>query len=119
MDEQARCPAEDAIDLLQEKWVMHIIRVLLEGPHGFNQLGRAVGGVNTTTLSQRLERLERLGIVNKTVESTMPPRSRYELSAAGLELQRVIEAVDAWARKHMASCREQEERALTEERAAT
>ncbi len=100
------CPVYDSIQLLQEKWVLHIVRALLAGPHGFNELARAVGGVNTTTLSHRLEHLERLGVVIKTVESTMPPRSRYELSASGTALQDVIEAIDAWARTHMRRCQE-------------
>lgn len=100
------CPVYDSIELLQEKWVLHIVRALLAGPHGFNELARAVGGVNTTTLSHRLEHLERLGVVIKTVESTMPPRSRYELSASGTALQEVIEAIDAWARTHMRRCKE-------------
>lgn len=95
------CPVHESIDLLQEKWVLHIIRALLDGPHGFNELARAVGGANATTLSLRLERLERIGVVSKTVESTMPPRTRYDLTAAGLELQDVIEAIDCWGRRHM------------------
>lgn len=96
------CPVYASIELLQEKWVMHIVRSLLEGPHGFNELARAVGGANATTLSQRLDRLERLGVVDKTVESTMPPRTRYELTVAGRELDGVIAAIDRWGRANMA-----------------
>jgi len=99
--DHAFCPVYASIDLLQEKWTLHIVRALLTGPHGFNELGRAVGGVNTTTLSARLEHLERIGVVSKVIESTMPPRTRYELTLAGHELQVVIDAVDAWGRKHM------------------
>jgi DNA-binding HxlR family transcriptional regulator len=57
--------------------------------------------VNTTTLAARLEHLEREGIVAKTVESTMPPRTRYELTESGVALQGVIDAIDHWARTHM------------------
>lgn len=102
----AWCPVYSSIELLQEKWVLHIARALLRGPHGFNELSRAVGGANTTTLSQRLEHLERLGIVDKTVESTMPPRTRYELTESGRELEGIIAAIDAWARSHMRRCQE-------------
>src|SRR5215210_2225990 len=48
------CPVYASIELLQEKWNLHIIRALLEGPMGFNDLGRAVGA-NPTTLAQRLD----------------------------------------------------------------
>jgi DNA-binding HxlR family transcriptional regulator len=97
------CPVHDSIDLLQEKWVMHIVRALLEEGRGFNDLSRSVG-VNAATLSQRLEKLERLGVVDKVVESTMPPRTHYSLTEAGRELQLVIDAIDTWARKHMKEC---------------
>lgn len=105
-DDHAFCPVHDSIDLLQEKWVLHIVRALLDGARGFNELSRAVGGVNTTTLAARLERLEREGIVSKTVESTMPPRTRYELTEGGVALQGVIDAIGAWARAHLRRCTE-------------
>jgi len=95
------CPVYASIDLLQEKWVLHIVRSLLEAPHGFNELARAVGGANATTLSQRLERLETLGVVHKAVESTMPPRTSYQLTETGRELEAVIQAIDRWGRAHM------------------
>src|SRR3972149_2815446 len=103
--DHAFCPVYDSIELLQEKWMLHIVRALLEGPHGFNELARAVGGGDTTTPSPPPERLERVGVVVKTIESTMPPRTRYELSDSGRALQQVVEAIDAWARAHMPACR--------------
>lgn len=96
------CPAYNAINLLQEKWVLHIVRILLDGPRGFNELSRAIGGCNTATLAQRLDRLETLRIVKKTVCSVMPPKTSYELTSVGVELDAVIEAIDRWARKHLA-----------------
>lgn len=101
MEESGFCPVHESINLLQEKWVLHIIRALLDGPSGFNALSRSVGGVNTTTLAQRLEHLERLGIIDKVVESTMPPKTRYELTQTGYELQTVVDSIDAWARKYI------------------
>ena len=115
--EHSFCPVHESIDLLQEKWVLHIVRALLDEGRGFNDLSRAVG-VNAATLSQRLEKLEQLGIVHKEVESTMPPRTHYTLTNAGRELQQVIDAIDAWARTHMKACREQARQESDEELAA-
>jgi DNA-binding HxlR family transcriptional regulator len=98
MEDHFSCPVTRAIDLLQEKWVLHIVRNLLDGPAGFNELRRDVGGCNPTTLAERLEHLVRLGLVAKTVVSTMPPRTSYALTESGLALQDVIGAIDAWAR---------------------
>jgi DNA-binding HxlR family transcriptional regulator len=102
-DDAAFCPASQAINLLQEKWVLHIVRTLLDGPRGFNDLSRAIGGCNTTTLAQRLEGLESLGIVKKTVHSVMPPKTSYGLTPRGVELDAVIQAIDRWARRHLAA----------------
>lgn len=100
-DEHTYCPVYDAIQILQEKWVLHIVRSLLEGPKGFNELGREVGGCNPTTLAQRLDRLESLKLVSKTVCSVMPPRSSYALTPSGEALQVVINAIHDWAITHL------------------
>jgi DNA-binding HxlR family transcriptional regulator len=91
--------------LLQEKWVLIIVFSLLSGSTGFSELMRR-GNVNTTTLTQRLNLLEQVGILVKTIHSTMPPRTSYELTEAGLALRPVLEAIDAWSGKYLppASC---------------
>ena len=97
------CPVHAAIQLLQEKWTLHIVRALLDGPMGFNELGRAVGGCNPATLKARLDRLEEQGVVTRTVQSYMPPRTSYELASAGVDLHEVISAIGGWGRQHLAS----------------
>ena len=85
--------------LLQEKWVMLIIHRLMEGPIGFCELNRQAQGVNTTTLSQRLDLLEEAGLVSKTIDSYMPPRTSYELTEAGMALKPVLDAIEQWSKK--------------------
>lgn len=101
MENHDFCPIYESINLLQEKWTLHIVRSLLSGAKGFNELGRDIGGCNPTTLTQRLERLEASGIVQKTVKSTMPPRTLYTLTEAGLALHSVIDAVDSWGQQYL------------------
>ena len=95
------CPAVQAIGILQEKWVLYIVRSLLENPKGFNELRRAIGNCNPSTLSERLDMLEQHGILIKTIESHMPPRTSYELSEAGFAMQDVIGEIDTWARTYL------------------
>ena len=89
-----------AFAVLQEKWAMPIVYVLLQGPQGFNEIGRAAGAVNPATLTQRLARMEQVGLVKKTVQSVMPPRTQYELTEAGVALRPVIKAFEAWSKRH-------------------
>ncbi|WP_034337388.1 winged helix-turn-helix transcriptional regulator [Deinococcus misasensis] len=105
MTEDGFCPVHHAIQILQEKWTLHIIRTLLQGPCGFNELSRAVGGCNPATLTHRLESLEELGLVKKEVLSMMPPRSSYSLTPAGVELQGVVDAIGKWAMNHLSTCK--------------
>lgn len=95
------CAVRDAIAVLQGKWTLQIVRTLLGGPHGFNDLARAVGGCNPATLSKRLEALVELGVVSKRIESTMPPRTCYTLTGAGAALQEVVVAIESWGERFL------------------
>jgi DNA-binding HxlR family transcriptional regulator len=97
--------------VLQEKWVLHIVHALLEGPKGFNALGREVGGCNPTTLTQRLARLESLGLIVKldhaggegaaVGSNGRSGRGCYTLTPSGRDLDRVIVAIKRWAEVHL------------------
>jgi len=105
MDEpttRQRCPAVQGIEVLQEKWVLHIVHALLAGPRGFNAIGREVGGCNPTTLTQRLTRLETLGLIVKS-EGDGTCRACYRLTEAGAQLDGVIGAIHRWADAHLAA----------------
>lgn len=86
--------------LLQEKWVLMIVFSLRDGPIGFSELMRR-GGINTTTLTQRLHLLEQAGLLAKTIHSTMPPRTSYELTGAGRALKPVFDAITEWSAKYL------------------
>ncbi len=88
--------------LLQEKWVLMIVHSLLSGPTGFCELMRR-GNINTTTLTQRLNLLEHAGLLMKTIHSTMPPRTSYELTESGRALKPVLEAITQWSERHLPS----------------
>jgi DNA-binding HxlR family transcriptional regulator len=95
------CPVHEAIAVLQGKWTLHIVEALLDGPRGFNDLARAIGGCNPATLAERLETLAALGVLTKTVESTMPPRTSYALTRSGAALQEVVTAIERWGARHL------------------
>lgn len=86
--------------MLQEKWVLHIVHALLDGPKGFNAIGREVGGCNPTTLTQRLGRLEQLGVIVKD-HGAGQCRACYRLTEAGAQLEDVIAAIRHWADAHL------------------
>lgn len=89
-----------AFAVLQEKWALAVVYVLLKGPQGFNEIARAAGSVNPATLTHRLARMEQVGLVTKTVQSVMPPRTLYQLTDAGDALRPVIRAFETWVHRH-------------------
>ncbi|CAN5633136.1 helix-turn-helix domain-containing protein [soil metagenome] len=98
------------IEVLQEKWVLHIVHALLDGPMGFNAIGREVGGCNPTTLAQRLARLEALGLVSKLEGAEggtaangngRVTRACYSLTPSGRQLESVIVAIRRWSERHL------------------
>lgn len=104
MEWKDRCPKNlvRGVALIQEKWTLLIIAHLMAEPCGFNELARKAHGVSATTLSQRLTFLEKAGLVKKTIHSTMPPRTSYELTEAGLGLGPALKEIEAWSEKFLA-----------------
>lgn len=96
------CPVAATMNLLNEKWTLHILRELLEGKCRFNELSHRLGGVNSRTLSDRLRLLEEEGIVTRHVLHTIPPWVEYELTEKGRDLNKIIESIADWGCKWMA-----------------
>lgn len=96
------CPVAATMNLLNQKWTLHIIRELMSGKKRFNELAHRVGGVNSRTLRERLRVLEEEKIVVRHVVNTIPPWVEYELTEKGHGLNSVIDSIAAWGRRWMA-----------------
>ena len=77
-------------DILGCKWTFHIIRLLSMDEFGFNEMEREIHGITSTMLSRRLKQLHQEGIVSRTVESTTPPTTTYQLTEIGEELAQIL-----------------------------
>ncbi len=87
------CPIAKAMEVLDERWTLLVVRELLMGSRHFNELRRGNPKMSPALLSKRLRRLERAGVVRRRV---VGDRSAYELTESGLELRAVVEALGAW-----------------------
>lgn len=84
MDRQDWQLTWDAIyGLLGSKWSFHVLRLLADGPRGFNEMKRSLHGVTAKTLSRRLKELRCAGVVDKRVKPTSPPTTSYRLTERG------------------------------------
>ena len=87
------CPVSKAMELLDERWTMLVVRELVSGSEHFNELRRGLPRMSPTLLSRRLHQLVRAGVVDRQVEGN---DVRYVLTQAGHELRPVVEALGAW-----------------------
>ncbi len=87
------CPVSKAMELLDERWTMLVIRELVIGSDRFNDLRRGLPRMSPTLLSRRLQQLERAGIVERLVQGN---DVRYVLTEAGQDLRPVVDAVGLW-----------------------
>jgi DNA-binding HxlR family transcriptional regulator len=84
------CPVARASEILAMCWTPIIVRNLLLGAETFGDLQDGAPGIPRTLLSQRLRLLEQHGIVERH------PGRRYGLTAAGRELEGVVDALGVW-----------------------
>ncbi|MDQ2751028.1 MAG: helix-turn-helix domain-containing protein [Pseudonocardiales bacterium] len=87
------CPVAKAMEMLDERWTLLIVRELIMGSEHFNELRRGVPRMSPTLLSKRLHQLTVAGIVTRQVEGN---DVRYILTPAGHELRQVVEALGIW-----------------------
>jgi DNA-binding HxlR family transcriptional regulator len=87
------CPVAKAMELLDERWTMLVVRELVAGSSRFNELRRGVPRMSPTLLSRRLTQLIRAGVLRRVGQGN---DVRYVLTPAGQELAPVVQALGAW-----------------------
>ena len=87
-----------AAELLERRWAVSILYASFEGALRFNEFRQALGPIPPRTLAQRLVELAEAGVLDRVVIDARPPRVEYRLTADGLRLVPVIEAVVRFAR---------------------
>lgn len=84
------CGLARALEHVGDRWTLLIVRQLLTGPRRYVDLQRALGGISTNVLAERLQRLESDGIVEAT-ELPAPARTPvWALTSDGRDLEPVV-----------------------------
>ncbi len=92
------CPVAKAMEVLDERWTMLIVRELLCGSSRFNELRRGMPRMSPALLTTRLRSLERVGLVQR---STIGGHASYELTESGLDLRDVVQSLGLWGLRHI------------------
>jgi DNA-binding HxlR family transcriptional regulator len=94
---QDACGTALAMDLVGERWALLIIRELLLGPRRFGEIRGALVGLSANILTQRLEGLEKSGILERRQLPSPSNAQVYALTKWGQAAEEPIFALSRWA----------------------
>ncbi len=98
----AICPSREVLTLIGEKWVSLIIGALVGGVMRFGELKRVCEGISQKMLTQTLRKLERDGLVTRTLYAdTLPLKAEYQLTELGRSLLPIVQAAKSWAEANL------------------
>jgi DNA-binding HxlR family transcriptional regulator len=102
VDPRVEALVNELIGRVADKWTMLVLEALAEhGELRFTRLAEAVGGVSQKMLTQTLRRMERDGLVVRTVHPVVPPRVDYRLTDLGASLGAAFCGVWLWAEENL------------------
>ncbi len=88
------CPIERVAQLLSDRWTILIVRDLLDNKKRFCELERSLEEISTRTLTTKLKRLQKIGLVEHK-------DSLYFLSKKGEKLQEILTAMAHYGKRYL------------------
>jgi DNA-binding HxlR family transcriptional regulator len=99
-EEHEDCGIRDVLDRIGDKWSVLVIVELAQGMRRFRELQRAIPGISQRMLTLTVRRLERDGLILRTVHAAVPPQVDYELTAMGHSFTFLVKALADWSADH-------------------
>lgn len=101
--EHPDCGIRDVLDRVGDRWSVLVVVELASGPRRFRELQRGVEGISQRMLTLTVRRLERDGLVIRTVYPTVPAQVDYRLTETGASLTHQVKALADWSLEHRAT----------------
>jgi len=95
-DVVSRCPIEEAMRVLSGRWPSLLLYYLKDGTKRFSDLRRDNPTVSHRILTLELRKLESCGVVQRASFEGYPLKVEYTLTASGLKLVPLLDAIGAW-----------------------
>ncbi|MEO0896854.1 MAG: helix-turn-helix domain-containing protein [Bacteroidota bacterium] len=92
------CPFTSALDVLGDKWMLVIVKLLLvDDKETFKDLRESDEGIASNVISSKLKLLEEAGIIIKTKRPHNKKTSLYILTDKGLALTPILVELANWS----------------------
>lgn len=95
------CPVSVSLEIFGDRWSLLIIRdLMVRGYRTFKEFQNSGEGIATNILADRLDRLQRAGIVSAEVDHEDARRVNYRLTEKGIDLAPVMLELLIWGARH-------------------
>ena len=81
-------------DVIGCKWSLSVISLVRKGVNRPGAMEKSVEGLTTKVLNERLRKLMRYGILDKTIFPEVPPRVEYQLTDFGNKFVAIIDSIE-------------------------
>jgi len=88
------------VAILADKWSIPVIHSLARGMKRTGVLRRELAGVSQKMLTQTLRRLEKHGLIERTVFPVVPPRVEYRLTELGESINEPLAHLCEWTKRY-------------------
>jgi DNA-binding HxlR family transcriptional regulator len=76
------------------KWTLHVLARVRRGVNRPGAIERSTPGLTAKVLAERLAKLVRFGVLEKTSYPEVPPRVEYHLTAFGQRFVTILDEID-------------------------
>lgn len=98
------CNIAQTLNIIGDRWTLLVMHEVLIGRDTFNEIKKALAGISSRLLSERLKFLEEAGLITSRLYSDHPPRYSYMATESGEALEHVFHALVLWGRDHLKKC---------------
>jgi DNA-binding HxlR family transcriptional regulator len=99
--QRSGCPVSISLERFGDRWSLLVIRdLMVRGSRTFKEFQGAGEGIATNILSDRLQRLQKAGIVVAEKEDSDGRRVNYRLTEKGIDLAPVMLELLIWGARH-------------------
>lgn len=95
------CPIDRSLKIMGQRYALHIMRnIILLKQNRFNQFLDSIEGINSKTLSIRLQQLEEYGLVERKVIPGKPAHTKYFPTEKGMAVQGILAEIASFSTKY-------------------
>jgi DNA-binding HxlR family transcriptional regulator len=95
------CPVQGTINVLSCKWKVLVVWHLGFMPRRFAEIRDLLPGVSEKVLTAQLRQLEKDGVIQRQIKSSVPPQVTYYLTKAGEDLITLMTDMCHWGTRHL------------------